>query len=93
MCEHIHIYIHINCICVYHIYIYVYIYIYIERERDTYIYNTDVATEPQRHGLTNILYMRYLLSWLETRLAQNTFTYLEIAQITLKHQTYILELC
>ena len=84
--EYVCMYIYIYVYTYTHIYIYiyvVYIYIYIERERDTYtfIHICDTCGEWGK-----IYHVRSLLGWPETRLAQNTLNYLEIAEITLKHK-------
>ena len=53
-----------------------YIYIYIERERER---ERDITCDLERLCNGRIDYVRNILGWLKTRLAQNTLDYLHIA--------------
>ena len=73
-----------DSVCI-HTYIYIYIYIhrYIEREIDLPGGHRGHVPEAHRgEDLKAITDMRNLLGWLETRLAQNTLSYINIAQTT-----------
>ena len=68
---------------------YIYIYIYIDIHRHPYIYiyierERDIHTRPASFVVT---YMRNLLGWLETGLAQNTLIYIKLCSITLNNST------
>ena len=85
-------------------YIYVYIYLFIYHSMYIYIYIYHSISKPRRAEVrlvfrevpgpavrpTSLLrfYMRNVLGWLETRLAQHTSNYLNIWYITLNHNTH-----